>query len=182
MILPSIMFRRLVESNTEHKDSLRGQILGIEGILNYIQEQKDGEKDDTKLHIFSKEKLYDEVYYRYLSRQLNMCKKQQASRDRRHEFWRQFRKVIFDALNELENTFVVGEEELSSEGNTQTRTERDSIAAAAFTKGNLELTQWTSGNGRIFEFLQGRDVNYRARIENHLNTVSFIGWHSLQST
>jgi hypothetical protein len=36
---------------------------------------------------------------------------------------------------------------------------------------SLELRHWTSGNGRIFESLEGRDINYSARIETQLNVV-----------
>ena len=152
MLLPAIMFRKLVESSVSHRDTLRKDIQRIEVLLGYVKDRKDSEQNSSNAEGVSKEKLYDASYYRFLSRQLNTCKKQQASRDGRHGFWRQFREVILDAIKELENGS-------SGEGKIILK------------RGNLELKHWTSGNARIFESLDGRDVNYRARIETQLNVV-----------
>lgn len=154
MLLPAIMFQKLLKSSVTHRDKLRKDIQRMEEKLRYVKGRKDHKPDNPTAEIDaeSEEKLYDPSYLRYLSKALNTCKKQQASRDGRQKFWRQFREVILTAIDNLELR-------LSSDND------------AKMLKASLELKHWTSGNGRIFESLEGRDINYRARIETQLNVV-----------
>jgi hypothetical protein len=155
MLLPAIMFQKLVKSSVTHRDTLRKDIQKIEVKLGYVKDRNDTEPDNPTAEIESEdlEHLYDPAYLRYLSKELNTCKKHQASRDGRHGFWRQFREVILAAVDHSEAG-------LSDD-------QHENIA-----KASLELKHWTKGNGRIFESLEGRDINYRARIETQLNVVS----------
>ena len=87
-----------------------------------------------------------------MSLRLNTCKKQQASRDGRHQFWRQFRKALYDGFEAADR---VASPELTS----------------AFGKAHWELNHWTSLDVSLFESLEGRDVNYRQRIQTQLGVV-----------
>jgi hypothetical protein len=150
MLLPSILFQKLLESSHSHRDNLLKDIQTLENRLGYV-EGHDGTKDCSVTQITDKEKLYDASYYRDLSIRLNTCKKKQASRDGRAGFWKQFREVLLAAMDELDTSYGQDKDMLG--------------------KCHQELKHWVSGNGKIFESLDGRDVNYRARIETQLNVV-----------
>jgi hypothetical protein len=91
-------------------------------------------------------------YFQHMSRRVNTCKKQQASRDSRHKFWKQFRDVLYDSFNALDAiTSETGKQHLA--------------------KPQLKLRHWTELESSLFESLDRRDVNYNARIETQLSVV-----------
>ncbi len=192
MLLPVILFRTLIDSSSQHRSKLHKDIYAIEKELGYVSFKNqrsscgntllsavsDGVNDlsaplcqpntipqDSKLDIELQNWRNDEgklretpEYFQHMSRRLNTCKKQQASRDGRHQFWKQFRNVLedsFKALNEL----------VSDEKRRQ------------LARAQLELKHWTELEGALFESLDGRDVNYNARIETQLSVVCH---HSLR--
>jgi hypothetical protein len=153
MLLPAIMFQKLVESSDIHREKLRKDIQGIEVKLGSVKGRNDTKPDTTTAEIDPEKGLQDPAYLRDLSRELNTCKKHQASRDGRHGFWRQFREVMLAAIENLEAG-------LSNDENKN------------MLKASLELKHWISGNGKFFESFEGGDTNSRARIETQLNVVS----------
>ena len=155
MLLPAIMFRTLAESNVAHLNELHTRIVDIEKELRHVKARKMGNG-----LIEDQEMRDEELDYRSLSRRLNTCKKDQASRDGRHVFWRQFQERLLEAAENTGSQAADG-------GASQVVKGRKAHVLNA----DLELKQWVSFNTRIFEFLEGRDVNYGARIEAQLSLV-----------
>jgi hypothetical protein len=142
MLLPAVMFRKLMDSSVKHRDNLRVNIQELEGKIGYVDGRRKKEQEiiDAQLD------------YRVLSRGLNSCKKHQASRDGRHQFWRQFHAVLVESIDQSQRVTIE---------------ERQPYIADA----HHELKHLTSFNVKIFESLDGRDVNYSERIEAQLKLV-----------
>lgn len=156
MLLPSIMFRKLLDSSVKHRDKLRIKIQSLEDQIGVTpgRKKKEQEKADARLD------------KKGLSRDLNSCKKDQASRDGRHQFWRQFKNVLMESMDEIQKS--------------TTEPHRDLYIQ----KTHHELKHLTSFNVKIFSSLDGRDINYSERIEAQLKLVithfhRFDRWYQL---
>ena len=144
MLLQAILFRKLIESNLKHEEKLATEMQDLEVILNHAKVRKKKKKAiDEDLQ----KRLDDDIMSQEsLIRRLNTCKKQQASRDGRHQIWRQFKDVLIGALDAFQS---------------QTNPGRGPVVV----KAHEELNEFIALNSRLLKSLDGRDTNYRARIE-----------------
>ncbi|KAI4217346.1 MAG: hypothetical protein LQ351_000655 [Letrouitia transgressa] len=158
MLLPTIMYQSLKVSSENHSNVLHRDIVNIERVLRHVKVRREVAPSDGPVE--DQEIRDEELDYQSLSRQLNTCKKDQASRDGRHQFREQFQTHLEKALKGVKKSSA--------------RSPTNALARERSTRilkiGN-ELEQWVSFNSRIFEFEEGRDVNYRARIKAQLNLV-----------
>ncbi len=161
MLLPTIMYQSLKVSSESHLNVLHGHIQDFEVLLRHVKTRYDPAAPDEG-PVEDQEKRDEALNYQDLSRKLNSCKKDQASRDGRHHFRRQFQTHLQQA--------VKGVKESAGSSESATTVVREKSAKILQKTGD-ELEQWISFNTRIFEFEEGRDVNYRARIEAQLSLV-----------
>jgi len=140
MLLPTIMFRKLMDSSVLHRDNLRKDLQSFEEKIGYVDGRTKKEQD-----------IYDAALdHKAISRGLNNCKKHQASRDGRHQFWRQFRSVLVKSFLQVKLI---------------------TVRQSDIEEAHHELQHLTSFSIKIFESLEGRDVNYSERIEAQLKLV-----------
>lgn len=110
-------------------------------------------QSDVENQVGDEDKLsHTPEYFQQMSLRLNTCKKQQASRDGRHQFWRQFSKVLYAAFDAVDR---IASPQLRS----------------TLIHAQQELNHWVSLDVAFFESLEGRDVNYRERIKTQLGVV-----------
>jgi hypothetical protein len=135
-LLPVIMFERLLQSSVSHYARLHKSMCVLEEELA-LAECKGCTSDEDLKH-------------RDWSRRLNILKKQQASRDGRHQFWRQFHGEILNLLRKVFRETKLKNLEL----------------------GHLELEQRIRTTSGKFASLEGRDTNSNRRIDAQLKLVS----------
>ena len=145
MLLPTIMFRKLVKSSVLHRDTLR---VGIQ-TLEFEIGRKDVHNREQELRPEDHETRHD---YLELSRQLKGWQKAQASRDGRHKFWRQFHSTLEKSFEHVKKATPNGISQIDD--------------------AHQELRNMNSFHSKIFESLEGRDVNYGARIEAQMTLVN----------
>jgi len=134
-LLPIIMFERLLQSSFNHYSRLHKTMCILEDELA-LAECKGCTTDE-------------DVKYRDWLRRLNTLKKQQASRDGRHQFWRHFHHEILNLLRRVARQTKLKDLKLEHQ--------------------DLENRVRTiSGK---FASLEGRDANSKARIDAQLDLV-----------
>ena len=164
LLLPVIMFQNLKESSRRHLNKLHTDIVAIEGTLKHVPVRSLPGIDSVKVPVEDQEMHDEELDYQSLSRRLNRCKKDQASRDGRQAFRDQFQARLTGALQDIRDITA------ADTTDTSAKERRDRTLKASF-----EIERWISFNSRVFEFMRGRNVNYRARIQAQLDLVrSFI--------
>jgi hypothetical protein len=129
------MFERLLQSSVSHYARLHKRMCILENELE--QADVNGCTND------------EDVKHRDWSRRLNTLKKQQASRDGRHQFWRKF----YTELPYLMNKIAL-----------QTKLERLDLE-------HLELDGRIRTVGEKFASSEGRDINSNRRIDAQLKLV-----------
>lgn len=152
ILLPFTMFHMLLDSSVEHHHTLHKAIQDLEGTLNHEKKRSRDKTPSVEASLKDLEERDETLNYRDLSRQLNGCKKQQASRDGRGQFWRQFHNALVGAMKELKS---------STYGNK----------TSVISTSHMELEHWISIVAAKFESLEGADMNYRVRIEAQLDLV-----------
>ncbi|KAH8780799.1 hypothetical protein BGZ57DRAFT_888392 [Hyaloscypha finlandica] len=130
-LLPVIMFERLLQSSFSHYARLHKSMCDLEDELK-LAECKGCTTDEDLKH-------------RDWSRRLNTLKKEQASRDGRHQFWRHFHREILNLLRKVS---------------------RESKKSLKYE--HLELENRIRTIGGKFESLEGRDANSKRRIDAQL--------------
>jgi hypothetical protein len=135
ILLPVIMFDRLLQSSMSHYTNLHRSIWALEEELQHV-ECTGCTDEDLKYHNWSQ--------------RLNYLKKQQASRDGRHQFWRQFHHELLEVMRK-----VAQETHLK---NLETE--------------HLELEQRIHTISVKFLSLEGRDINSNRRIDAQLKLVN----------
>ena len=158
MLLPAIMYKSLKVSSERHLNVLHRDIVDLERVLRHVKVR--GQAATSDMPVEDEEMRDEQLDYQSLSRRLNNCKKDQASRDGRHQFRKQFQTHLEKAAKSVKNSAA------RNSANTVIR-ER----SARILKAGHELEKWISFNTRLFEFEEGRDVNYRARIEAQIHLV-----------
>jgi hypothetical protein len=133
-LLPVIMFERLLQSSFSHYARLHKSMCDLEDELK-LAECKGCTTDEDLKH-------------RDWSRRLNTLKKEQASRDGRHQFWRHFHREILNLLRKVS---------------------RESKKSLKYE--HLELENRIRTIGGKFESLEGRDANSKRRIDAQLEFV-----------
>jgi hypothetical protein len=134
-LLPVIMFERLLQSSFSHYARLHKSMCCLEDELK-LAECKGCTSDEDLKH-------------RDWSRRLNTLKKQQASRDGRHQFWRHFHHEIINLLRKV------------SRASKSKNLKRE----------HLELENRIRTISGKFESLEGRDANSKRRIDAQLEFV-----------
>jgi hypothetical protein len=131
MLLPVILFRKLVDSSIEHRGKLHRDVFAVEKELGYLDPWNHPKEryrleaapftypvyhdnETTRFRNQDTEKgsqnaLHDgdgskqtPGYFQNISRRLHTCKKQAATRYSRHWFWKQFRECLFEAFDAIE--------------------------------------------------------------------------------
>ena len=147
-LLPSIIYRKVMESSITHFDQLHEEISAIEAKTEITKTRKPREGLVEDQHVRDEEDDTSD-----LSKRLNTVKKDQASRDGRHQFWKQCQQNMSEAMDNVLTT-------TSDPG-------RQAIIKTA----DEDFRIWISMHTRIFEFLETRDINHGARIKAQLDYV-----------
>lgn len=134
-LLPVIMFERLLQSSVDHYARLHNSICVLEKELE-LAECKGCTSDEDLKH-------------RNWNSRLNTLKKQQASRDGRHQFWRQFNGELLQLMKKVKQYTKL--KNLKME--------------------HLELEQRIRTASGKFASLKGRDINSKMRIDAQLDKV-----------
>ena len=159
MLLPTIMYNCLKVSSERHLSDLYTDIGDLESTLRHVKVRR--EAASGRGLVEGQEIPDDALDYQYLSRWLNSSKKDQASRDGRHRFRRQFQTCLEKAVAHVKDfTARIPNDALALERRAQ------------IIKAGHQLERGISFNTRIFEFEEGRDVNHRVRIEAQIFLVS----------
>ena len=169
VLLPAIMFWTLKESNLTHLERVHQEVVKIE-------KSTGPGKGKTDQGIHEDQQLRDEnILHESLSHSLNIVKKDHASRQGRHHFWRQFHERLLEYLDGVNSSASHFASRSLDKSMKSTGQDHDSagIRLKHIQEANQELRQWISFNNRIFEFTEGRDINYGARIDAQLALVCF---------
>lgn len=134
-LLPVIMFERLLQSSFNHYSRLHESMC--------ILEKELGGAECTGCT------LDEDLKYRDWLRRLNTLKKEQASRDGRHQFWRHFHHEILCLFKKVAQ-----------------KTKSKNLKLE-----QLELENRVRTISAKFESLEGRDANSKARIDAQLDLV-----------
>jgi hypothetical protein len=149
MLLPIILFSKLLESSKIHRNELRRGIQDLEAMLGEFTIRRRRELH----HHDQDENSLDELGHRVLSHRLTICRRQQAARDGRNQFWKQFKGVFVDSLDGI-----------------PTITDPENLRHIH--EAQQELLQVMNFKAKEFQNLEGRDVNFKARIEAQAALVS----------
>jgi hypothetical protein len=134
-LLPVIMFERLLQSSFNHYSRLHEKMC-------FLEEELGGAECKGCT-------LDEDLKYRGWLRRLNTLKKEQASRDGRHQFWRHFHHEILSLFKKVAK-----------------KTKSKNVKLE-----QLELENRVRTISGKFASLEGRDANSKARIDAQLDLV-----------
>ena len=134
-LLPVIMFERLLQSSFNHYSRLHEKMC-------FLEEELAGTECKGCT-------LDEDLKYRGWLRRLNTLKKEQASRDGRHQFWRHFHHEILSLFKKVAK-----------------KTKSKNLKLE-----QLELENRVRTISGKFASLEGRDANSKARIDAQLDLV-----------
>ncbi|KAI9799835.1 MAG: hypothetical protein M1825_004396 [Sarcosagium campestre] len=166
MLLPVVIFHELINSSTKHYIKLNLAISNVEGLLGSgtreFQFRNHQIKDDQESS--EPETLSEADYHKCMSKAVNDCSKQQASRDGRRLFRAQLSKTIRSAMSLLDS------KEIKTHWTKEGKDRLNKPRAETF-RGRAELLEWIGFNEKIFQSHEGRDVNFSARIKTQQNLL-----------
>lgn len=145
MLLPCIMFAAMLRSGVERRLSIKEKLKTLEDNVR-VMNRTASQLAHTELEVYPSSPLQlpgIEALFELLS----TCRREQASREGRYEFWRSYHTA-------LEDGFAYANEAMTY------------VPHAVFHKTHSELKQWTALSWCRFESLKARDIDHMARVDN----------------